>query len=299
MLLHGHRLLRHDHADHLNKLHPGLSVPAVSVMLFPDSGSRRRQAGCPQNKSGGKAMITDIPDQAYGLGAPSSVFRIDRGRLMRDAASWVLAFAFFGLLDYWIGVGHILLIIGVIPLGFAAAHFLKLFRNYDLRAIIFPEGLALTRAGMTEILRWDDVSLIWEHIEVHRVNFIPVRSIHRYTIEINQGKKYIFDRTLKGIDALGLILKNKIGERLIPKVVKSLKAGQTVQFGDLKLNNQGLTYKDKSLTWNELKSIKVWQGQIYIHSMRKSWRPFASLKYALVPNAFIFLHLMKRYVETS
>ncbi|HEY70568.1 MAG TPA: hypothetical protein G4O08_08300 [Anaerolineae bacterium] len=244
-------------------------------------------------------MITDLPEQAYGLGTPSSEFRMDRSRLLLDAASWLVIFAFFGLLHYWVGVGLIPLIFGAIPLGVSVAKFIKLFRNYDLRVIVFPENLSFTCSGRTMSFRWDDVSIIWEHIEIQRINFIPTRSIHQYTIETNQGEKIIFDRTLKGIDALGLILKKKVGEHLIPKVVKSLKSGQTVQFGDLGLNNQVIKYKDKSLAWNELKEIRIWEGHISIHSMRKSLFPFASLNYAVIPNAFIFIQLMKRFVNTG
>ena len=224
-------------------------------------------------------MIENLPEQAYGLGTPSSDFRVDRARFLRSAIFLLLIFAFFGLLDYWLDARGILLMFGLVPLALAAYRLLKLFYNQDLRVLIFAEALVHTKAKTTKVVRWDDVAFLWEKFEQVSINFTPVYTTHQYKIETCRGEKLVLGRTLKQIDLLGLALKNKIGERLVPRIVQSLKAGQTERFGVLSLNNQGITCKGKLLTWDEVKGIKLVQGRIHINTIRRSWPPFANVDY--------------------
>lgn len=243
-------------------------------------------------------MITDIPEQAYRLGTARSEYRVNWGRFFLTSGLFVLCFIIFVTLSFLAG-SYIISILSMFLLLSAAYYLIKLILHHNLRVVVFPGGLAYMRLNRTKILRWEDASILWEQIKEHHLNFIPLYSDFRYTIETRQGEKLILDHTIKGIEDLGLTLKKRIGEILIPRTVESLKAGQTVQFGDLSLNNKGLTFKDQSLSWNELKDIQVVEGQIQIHSTRKRWFPWASLKYAVIPNAFIFIHLMKRFVDTG
>ncbi|MGD8814568.1 MAG: hypothetical protein PVI78_08855 [Anaerolineales bacterium] len=242
-------------------------------------------------------MIVDVPKQAFSLGSPSSEYRIHRNRFVRNAALSFLGFLLLWLLDIVAGSTLIIMFFALTLLALAGYYLVMLVFKHDLRVIVFPEGITQTVQGSTQVVRWDDVSCLWERVEEYRFSWTLAYSVWRYTILTYSGERLIFDRTLKDIDAFGQTLKHKIGERLVPKITATLKTGQSVKFGDLSLSNQGLRYKEKLLTWDELKTIKVTQGQIYIQAKRRRWPYFASLKTRQVPNAFIFLRLMKRYVE--
>jgi hypothetical protein len=90
-----------------------------------------------------------------------------------------------------------------------------------------------------------------------------------------------------------------VTKTLLPQVVAAYNAGQTITFGPLSVNRQGLTnILGKLLPWSEITGIDTQSGYIAVRQAGK-WLKWSNQPVARIPNAFVFLALVKSLLPRS
>lgn len=185
-------------------------------------------------------------------------------------------------------IGLVLLGIGLLPL---VAHFLN--RNWQV--YLCNEGLISTRKGHTDVIRWDEVTIVQVDPGVS------------YTLYRTDGKIISFNDTLRDSKNLGEIIVKNTTRYLLPQVLTSYAAGSAVVFGQLSVNQQGLSKGNKTLPWNQVKNIQtvvISRGRsryqyLVIRQKGKSLRPWVEIPVAAMPNYILFCELTEHILTTS
>lgn len=172
--------------------------------------------------------------------------------------------------------------IGVPFLGISLAQRGKIVEVYE-------HGLVRIRGKSVKVTRWDDIGAVWQRITRNYYNGIYTGTTYVYTIQSKNGEKFKITNVYKDVESLGNIIQSEVTKRLLPSMVRAYQSGQTVSFGKLSLNPQGIIYKDRQLPWNEIKDLKIERGFISVKKEGGRWFNWASVSAASVPNLFVFL----------
>ena len=216
-------------------------------------------------------------------------------RILPRGLFWSVVFTLLGLI-FFIGSFLVLgtgtffppFLVGLIP---PMLHFL----NRSWQVYLCKEGLISTRKGLTDIIRWDEVTVVLVGPGIS------------YTLRRADGKELLFDDTLRDVKDLGEIIVKETTRYLLPQALTSYAAGSTVFFGELSVNQQGLLKGKVALPWNQVESMRtVLMGTgssqyqaLVIRQKGKSLRPWATIPVAAIANYMLFRELTEHGLKTS
>ncbi|GER83972.1 hypothetical protein KTAU_26090 [Thermogemmatispora aurantia] len=101
-------------------------------------------------------------------------------------------------------------------------------------------------------------------------SFVDYKETRRlYKLEFQDGKKIIFDLHLVRMQELLDLLDKQIRNHLLPQVIAAFEQGDTVTFGDLRLNREEVSWKDKSLFWFEIRAFTLRDTSLIIEKIDK------------------------------
>ena len=165
------------------------------------------------------------------------------------------------------------------------------YRRSRRRAQVFDQGLVYSSSGTTQTWRWEEIAFVWQKIIRVSVNFIPAGTRYVYTIQHRNGQKIILDDGLRGIKYLGETIQQETFTRLMPLAVAAYNNGETLHFGKLTVNQQGIGNGKETVPWNQIKGVQVNQGYVAVKREGK-WLRWANVPVAGVPNFFVFMALV-------
>lgn len=160
----------------------------------------------------------------------------------------------------------------------------------------YEQGLLRIQGKKVKVTRWDDIDAVWQSITRRYYNGVYTGTTYVYTIRTKDGERFSVSNAYKDIETLGEIIQSEVTQRLLPVIVRAYQSGQTINFGKLSLNSQGLIYKDKQLPWNQIKDLKIDRGYISIKQEGGRWFNWAQVMADTVPNLFVFLALVDNIV---
>jgi len=210
--------------------------------------------------------------------------------ILLGAAFFVGSFLSFGTGGFFFRLllGLVLLAIGLFP---PILHIL----NRSLRVYVCSQGLVHLLNGKTEIICWD---------QVETVQIGPGASV---TLHRTDGKVFIFNNSLVDFEDLAGIIADQTTQFMLPQALATYEAGTPVIFGDLKVDQQGLSKGDKTLPWDRVKSIStVRTGNpqspyqaVVIRQQGNPIIPWANIGVADIPNILIFYELTERILKNQ
>ena len=76
----------------------------------------------------------------------------------------------------------------------------------------------------------------------------------------------------------------------MPVITSAFQAGQTITFGGVQTDRQGITLGKRMLPWSQIKSVTLLGNQLVIYdiSQRKPWCRISALS---IPNLFLLFAL--------
>lgn len=164
------------------------------------------------------------------------------------------------------------------------------------------EGLVSTRAGRTKVFRWDQITEAWQkavHIRFRSGGSeTELRSTLRYKVRCKDGITGTFNQTLDKIQQLGTILINQSGRYLLPQALAAYNAGNTVAFGPLQASTQGIGYRQKLVSWEQVRYVGTEAGKVVVFVKNYS-RAYFRVNVAKVPNLAVFLTLANAVLKTQ
>jgi hypothetical protein len=161
---------------------------------------------------------------------------------------------------------------------------------------VYEQGLARIQGKQVKVTRWDDIDAVWQRITRHYHSGMYTGTTYVYTIQARNGERFNVSQIYKDIEALGQIIQSEVTARQLPPIVRAYQSGQTVNFGKLSLNTQGLIFKDKQLAWNQIQDLKIDRGYISVKQEGGRWFNWAQVTADSVPNLFVFLALIDNIV---
>jgi hypothetical protein len=208
------------------------------------------------------------------------------------------AYNHYGLNKIWDSGFVLPLIAGVLFFPAGLWVLLQAFLNWKTSVALYEGGFAYNdRKGLRQI-KWTDIDAVSQNIVKYYRYGRHVRTTYLYTIDLNDKTRVTLDNKFPGIDALGKAITNGAAQALFPKYMTMVKTGQRVNFGPLALDTQGLYSGNKSLTWQEIKAVKINKGVI---SVRKEggWFNWVTVTVPKIPNFWIFVDLVSRFTKVE
>jgi hypothetical protein len=188
------------------------------------------------------------------------------------------------------------LILGIIFVPLGLWILIQAFLNWKTSAVLYENGFAyLDRQGLRQI-KWADIESVKQNIVKYYRYGRHVRTTYLYTIQLNDKGRITIDNKFPNVETLGKAITDGAAKALFPAYMTALKSGQRVTFGPLALDAQGLYSGNKSLTWQEIKAVKINKGII---SVRKEggWFNWVTVTVPQIPNFWIFVDLVSRFTK--
>ncbi|HEX6480813.1 MAG TPA: DUF6585 family protein [Ktedonobacteraceae bacterium] len=171
-----------------------------------------------------------------------------------------------------------------------------LVRSREMRVYVCPAGLLYHAQGTTTAIRWDQVEAFWQRV-IRRYSYgISTGSTHRYTILRSDGVTFTFNDRLDHVEALGTTIARETARLLWPRYIASYQAGQTLSFGPISLNQQGVSNGKERLTWQQIKAITLTRGFLSIQQAGTTARKW-NVQASKIPNINLFMTLVNSIVN--
>jgi len=193
--------------------------------------------------------------------------------------------------------------IGSIVIGASAALIGLVFfeagqRYRQVFVRLFAEGFAITRDHKETSVRWPDVTTIYQAVTKNYYNGVYTGTTYNYTLHTRDGKKHVFNNTIKNIADLGNALQNGVTNALLPGVMQAFNSGQSVQFGPVAVSPLSLSKGPQQVDWINIDKVSVDKGYLKVWERGKRRATFSAPVKA-IPNLLVCLEIIDRRVGLS
>jgi hypothetical protein len=235
-----------------------------------------------------------LPDEATRLGAlrktyaPGPLWRVVVFPGLLSLAILVGALASAGSVANLATLGSMLFF----ALFFAVAAFLLIawtpLRRRHLRIDLHEGGLVIRGLGAREVVIFEDVGELWYDVEYHQYGQAIITGLR--LVEASGVKHQVSIRVEDGVGLLNTVLR-RCSEPLMAEARAALREGDTLTFGKVKLDRDGITIGDARAAWSELQLVRLQPGKaLFLRgSSLLAWR---TVKHDAIPHPTVFLRLV-------
>lgn len=151
---------------------------------------------------------------------------------------------------------------------------------------VCKNGFVFTSGKKHEPYRWDAIASVILDIKSYQQYGMNTGTTYKYTVQRNDGEKLVLDDKFIDVDALGNTITQEATVHMFPNVLANFSAGQTIAFGPLSVNKQGMSNGKNTLPWSEVRGVFVNKGFVIVlqKGKKSSW---ANIRVAKVPNVFV------------
>ena len=189
-----------------------------------------------------------------------------------------------------------LLLISLLFIGLGLASFIVMYLRRNLHIYVCPEGLLYVNGDKADVIRWDQIEVVWTQVTKRYYNGVYTGTTHLYTVRRGDGATFKFSDKFHKVGDLGTIIERETSRRLLPKAIAAYNAGMPVTFGKLTVSQQGVSNGKELLPWYQIKGIQVNRGIVTV-SKEGKWLNWASIAVSRTPNIFVFMGLVNYVVN--
>ena len=180
-----------------------------------------------------------------------------------------------------------------------AVYYRKLWRQVGVCVRIYPDRLVYTRKGEVVDYRWEDIRKFYcQRVDKYLSHFGLDRqytgSQNKYRFTHENGHQFEFAEQFsrnKLVPVADYVEKGLL-ERQLPRYCSRLQEGETLQFGPLGLEAQGIQYGRSLLSWDQVDFVGAEDGKVFVRKKDKTFS-WCSVKVEKVPSCCLFLALAK------
>ncbi len=163
------------------------------------------------------------------------------------------------------------------------------------RLTIHSDGVSTVTMFGAKEMRFDELDRITYMAVKQSVNFIPIGTYYTLKLVNTNRQKIKFGNRFAKMQALSDDLVRLSTSVLLPKVAQRFDAGETLDFGAIKVSRaDGIsikkTFKWKNIPWERLASHQIDKGTFYIFEVGQKFDTGTSL--GAVDNAFVLATLL-------
>jgi len=162
------------------------------------------------------------------------------------------------------------------------------------RVYLFEQGFIVAdRADAPQVFRFDGIDTVFQKIVSQRTYGVETTRQYLYTITARDGRQVKLTQFWAGIAELGPYVNNRVSSALLPATLGAVQRGQAVQFGDITINASGISGRRKSVTWQEVRQVRIANGYVSVDIAGKFFS-LSTTAAANLPNLPLFLELTDR-----
>jgi hypothetical protein len=117
-----------------------------------------------------------------------------------------------------------------------------------------------------------------------------IQSMYAHTLQLHNGDKYTLTRFNINQETLGKIIKEQIVPLQTAAIIPAFRAGQTITFGTVQTNQQGIAVNKRVLSWSQIKSVALQGNRLVIYDITQR-TPWCRLPAERIPNLFLLFAL--------
>lgn len=159
---------------------------------------------------------------------------------------------------------------------------------------VFEQGFLFKKGNEApQPFRWDQIEAVWYQVTRHYTNGVYTGTSHRYQVKRKDKYQIVLTDRFTNVGNLGDTISDQVTRTLLPQVIAAYNAGQTITFGPLSVNQQGLVnILGHVLPWSEIKGIDIQRGYIAVSRAGK-WLKWSNEPVRKIPNALVFINLVR------
>src|SRR3989440_1857051 len=162
------------------------------------------------------------------------------------------------------------------------------------RVYLFEQGFIVAdRPDAPQAFPFDGVDTVFQKIVSQRTYGVETARQYLYTITARDGRQVKLTQFWAGIAELGPYVNNRVSSALLPATLGAVQRGQAVQFGDITINASGISGRRKSVTWQEVRQVRIANGYVSVDIAGKFFS-LSTTAAANLPNLPLFLELTDR-----
>lgn len=203
--------------------------------------------------------------------------------------------------------GHLELLLAALLPAAALASLLYLGPRYEMEFTtshpsfyVFRDGFIIQRDSTNEALSWAEITTLWR--AGYRTSSYRTPTRYSYTLQCADGRKVklgTMPRRSASLQLFDDMLVREVTNQRLPEALRALNAGQTLEFGPFSLGMGGLTHKQATLSWNEVRRVYVGDGYFSIYKVGKRLPWGGGKRVARIPNFSVFLALVERMARVN
>jgi hypothetical protein len=164
--------------------------------------------------------------------------------------------------------------------------------------LLYPDGFVWIQGQCLEVCYWDEIDAVWQDVTrvVNQYDALLLIN-HIYTVVRTDGRKFVFKGAenhpsgstdeIDRIEYLGMrIMRN--ATRALPVVLAQLAEGQSLPFGPVELDTEGLYFDGEEVPWKAVR-CRVRRGEITLGSKQAR----LTIPFRKMPNPILFLALVE------
>lgn len=187
-------------------------------------------------------------------------------------------------------IGYILYILIVIPF-LAIIWAFGALGSSNLRVYLFTNGFIAARGKKGDVFRWDQIQAVWEKVTTNRSG-----NAFTYTVQRNDGKTTKISSQLVKVRDLGVQIMREVMRIQLPQAKAAYNGGQTLSFGKVNVNLQGVNNGKELVPWDQIGNMTVAQGSILIGKDGRQLK-WSTVKAADVPNLSVLIALVNQVAQ--
>jgi len=192
----------------------------------------------------------------------------------------------------------VLLGAGLVCLGLTVLCIYNMVQIAGRQIFLFQQGLIIEHKGQIQLLPWSQIAEVWQDITRHYRNGIYTGTTYRYTLRRGDGYQIKLNNNTAGISELGTAVTQGITRELVPRAMYSIRAGQTLTFGQFNINTQGIGYGRELIPWQQVEDVKVNRGYVSVKKAGKFFN-WGSTTVSRIPNFFVFLAISDEMIRQA
>lgn len=137
------------------------------------------------------------------------------------------------------------------------------YQNRIHRIDVYEDKIVINRKKSTREITLDEIEgVTWNYYRVTQGK--KVKTVTEIIIVLKENKLRFLSDFLPKLEKLGELLEERIAEKYLDVTVEKLQAGESVSFGIVKLNLEGLTFEEHDFQWDIIGGLVLHEGNLVI-----------------------------------
>jgi hypothetical protein len=167
----------------------------------------------------------------------------------------------------------------------------RALRTFNVRCYVFKNGFIYARGRKYRVVSWDQIVAVFQKHTAGRYS-----SSHTYTVRVQEGREIQIGDAVNRVIDLGAMIQQEVTKLLLPRAIASYKSGETLSFGKVNVNRQGVNNGKEMIPWDQIDAIEVRSGLIVVQKYGRVMK-WSTVREHETPNVYILQNLVDYAVK--